>query len=152
MKLLQIITDFYNTEISRPASIEKCELFFDTENTRMILSISLGGNLQKIKGARIDVCSYDKNGLILSILEDIEYKDNMEIPLHSLMTYSVAVILRQVELADGIMWKSDAKFPPQISMAVAEDNFDDTARFDSISISSLQSKRELRRESFAREE
>lgn len=159
MKLLQIITDFYNTEISRPASIDNCELFFDAENTRMILRISLRGNLQEIKGARIDVCSYDKDGLILSVLENIECEGNMEIPLHSLMTYSAAVILRQAELPDGSVWESDAKFPAQIPVKNTENSFDDTARFDSASIAdeasgvpSARNKRELRRERFAREE
>ncbi|MBQ3573974.1 MAG: hypothetical protein IJA16_05190 [Clostridia bacterium] len=152
MKLLQMITDFYNTENSRPAFIDNCELFFDEENTRMLLRLALRDGSTKIKNVRIDVCSYDKDGLILSVLENIEYEGKMEIPLHSLMTYSVAVILRQAELPDGSVWTSETKFPAQIPVKTTEDTFADTARFDPTSITAAQNKRELRRERFAREE
>ncbi len=150
--LLHMITDFNNTENSCPAAIDCCELAFDSENTRMLLRLALRDGSDKIESARIDVGCYDKDGMILSVLEGIEYSGKTEIPLPSLMTYSAAVILREAELAGGSIWKSEAKFPAKISMSGAEDTFADTARFDPTSIASAQDKREMRRERFAREE
>lgn len=159
MKLLQMITDFNNTERSCPAAIDCCELVFDSENTRVLLRLILHDSSDKIKHARIDVGCYDKDGMILSVLEGIEYDGETEIPLPSLMTYSASVILREAELTSGEMWRSTAKFPTKISVICAENTFDDTARFDSTSIASelssapsARSKRELRNERFAREE
>ena len=161
MKLLQMITDFNNTEHSCPAAINRCELVFDSENTRMLLQLALRGNPHKIKNARVDICCYDKDGFILSVVKGVECNGEVSIPLPSLMTYSASVILREAELASGDVWESDTEFPTKVEITGADGAFSDTARFDPISIeedaalyggSSVKSKRELRQEKFAREE
>jgi len=158
MKVLQRITDFNNGPDMCPVSIGSCELLYDSENVRMLLRISLV-NGESLKLFSADVCCYDREGALLSVMKDVAIGgEETTVTLPSLMTKAVVLVARRAEFENGLKWESEAEIPKQIEVS-AEDAgaFDDTAKFDSVQVAGekaepLFSKKELRQIKNAREE
>lgn len=156
MESLHTVTKMLNTEADCPARINRCELLFDAENIRMLLMLKL--DFSGLSSVLVDVCCYDKEGVILSVMKNVPYKDGgMFVELTSLMTAHTEVILRSAETENGV-WKSTAVFPEVIG---SSSEFDETSRFNPIIVAQPETppvpatraeKRRLKKEKAAAEE
>lgn len=133
MKALQVIKQLSNTEDSCPFSIKKCELFYNEEDVRMLLRVTLDSGTMTFTDIKIDVCCYGKDGFKISVMEGVPYVDGgMYVEIPSLMTDSAKVIVRSAKSNDGIVWRSESTFDDKIEIESSE--FSDTAKFDSLSV------------------
>ncbi len=135
MKVLQTITQLSNSEESCPFGIKKCELLYNEKDVRMLLRLTLDISANLYKDIKVDVCCYDKSGFKLSVMEEVPYVDGgMYIEIPSLMAASAAVIIRSAKNEDGIKWWSEAVFSDKVE--INDDEYSDTAKFNSLSIDS----------------
>lgn len=131
MECLQTVSKLNNTEADCPAKAGRCELMFDSENVCMLLRLSLITPDPKPSAMYADVCCYDRDGCILTVMERVPYIDGgMLLELSSLMTVAVRIILRTAEYENGDTWQSELEFQKRIDLNSDEkQNFDDTVKF-----------------------
>ena len=135
MDLLQQVTEFENTEVDCPLAADDCKLYFDSDNTRVVLKLAFKVKKADVKDAKIDVCCYGADGFRLAVMDNIPYLPHgmlLEIP--SLMTKYVAVVIRSAEFSDGTKWVGSSDFPQRITVDSDNGNedFEDTHAFDSV--------------------
>ena len=135
MDLLQQVTEFENTEVDCPLAADDCKLYFDSDNTRVVLKLAFKVKKADVKDAKIDVCCYGADGFRLAVMDNIPYLPHgmlLEIP--SLMTKYVAVVIRSAEFSDGTKWVGSSDFPQRITVDSdnGDEDFEDTHAFDSV--------------------
>ena len=135
MDLLQQVTEFENTEVDCPLAADDCKLYFDSDNTRVVLKLAFKVKKADVKDAKIDVCCYGTDGFRLAVMDNIPYLPHgmlLEIP--SLMTKYVAVVIRSAEFSDGTKWVGSSDFPQRITVDSdnGDEDFEDTHAFDSV--------------------
>lgn len=131
MELLQTITRLNNTSDDFPVRLGDGKLYFDAENTRVVLKLELspwGDCDLSSADIKADVCCYDANGCKVTVLTDIPYIHGgilLEIP--SLMAKHAEVIVRSVTLGNGTVISDNTPFENQI---IPEADNSDTCRYD----------------------
>lgn len=149
MELLQKIEKLINGEQNCPYTAGRCELFFNSESTRSLLRLSLIPVVEDPEKTFVDICCYDEQGFMLSMLNDVPYiSGGMLIELPSLMTAYVEIAVRRVVFKDGAEWSSDIEFPKVITLSESsaervevsdnELSFDATARISLADMEALK--------------
>lgn len=149
MELLQKIENLINKEHNCPYKTGRCELFFNSESTRSLLRLSLIPTQEEPEKAFADICCYDEQGFMLSLLNDVPYiNGGMLIELPSLLTAYVEIAVRRAIFKDGSEWSSDVEFPKVITLPEStterieisdkELGFDTTARLNMKDIDALK--------------
>lgn len=136
MELLQPVEKFENTEADCPLSADGCRLYFDSDNTRVVLKLAFKAERPDISDAKIDVCCYGSDGNALTIMDGIPYiPHGMLLEIPSLMTKYAAVVIRSASFADGTRWIGSSDLPKSIDVfSDADEDFEDTHAFNSVSV------------------